>query len=121
MPSAVLFLVKVTICTDSFLFSANLQCVLLSYLLTLVNVVVLTQASFHSYVRTWSFGHAYTYSDICAETISASTSWIPDVLIILSYMTICTLDAWEIQRYTSALIRVLWPNAPEILSSPWVL
>jgi hypothetical protein len=121
MPTAILLLVKATICTDAFLISDHFRSGILCYFCLLLGVFALTQASFHLYIRTWSFGHAYTYSDIWAETVSASTAWIPGIIIILSYMAVCTLGAWEIQRYTSDILTVLWPDAPEVLLSPWLL
>jgi hypothetical protein len=121
MATAILLLVKVAICTDAFLISDHFRSGILSYLCTLIVIFALTQASFHIYVRTWSFGHAYTYSDIWAETIGPSTSWVPDIAIILSYLAVCALGAWEIQRYTSDILAVIWAGAPELLSNPWLL
>jgi hypothetical protein len=121
MVTAVVLLVKATICTDSFLITQQFHSGILSSAIICLIVFILSQASFHVFVRTWSFGHAYTYHDIWAQTVNAATAWIPDVIIILSYMTICALGAWEIQRYTSDIITVLWPAAPDLLFSPWFL
>jgi hypothetical protein len=119
--TAVILLIKATICTDSFLISAQFHSGILSSAVVCVVVFVLSQASFHVFVRTWSFGHAYTYHNIWAQTLNDSTGWIPDLIVIFSYMTICALGAWEIQRYTSDIIAVLWPSAPDLLFSPWFL
>jgi hypothetical protein len=121
MFTAVCLLMKATICTDGFLITSQLGVGLLASAATCLAVFLLSQASFHLFVRTWSFGHAYTYHDIWAQTFNASTGWVPDLIVILSYMTICALGAWEIQRYTSDILSVLWPGAPDLLLSPWFL
>jgi hypothetical protein len=121
MLAAVLLVMKVQICTDSFLIPAQFQVGLLPSLFLCLSLFALSQVSFHIYVRTWTFGHAYTYPDIWAQTINPSTRWIPDILIILGYMTQCSTGAWEIQRYGGDLITTLIPTAPDWVSSSWFL
>jgi hypothetical protein len=86
-----------------------------------VFMLFLTQASFSIFTRVWSFGDAYSYEDVWRILFRGRLVVVPRVLLIIAYMSCTLYGFWEISDYVPNILTSIWPDAPDILLSPWLL
>jgi hypothetical protein len=90
-------------------------------LLADVLVLLLTQASFHVFIYTWSFNEAYTYPEIWKMAFGRALAWIPLIFLIVAYL-VCTVNTFgEIDYYIPNVVVSIWPNVPTILMNSYFL
>jgi hypothetical protein len=102
-----MLLVKAALCTDGFLIATSFQCGMILSALTCLVMLLLTQASFYLFFRTWQFCANATYSDIWRITWGPTFSWVPTVFIVLAYLTVCETGVRELRAYSKGILAPL--------------
>jgi hypothetical protein len=86
--------------------------------LTCLAMLLLTQASFYLFLRTWRFCANAAYSDIWRITWGRRFSWLPTVFIVLAYLTVCETGVWELRAYSAGILAPL--GVSDIWMNRWL-
>jgi hypothetical protein len=119
--TATMLIFKAAAAEDAYCMVYSYTCGFIIALVAMILMFLLTQASHHLFVRTWCFGDAYTYQEIWRSTFGPTFSWFPTFCIIVAYLNASVTGFWEVQSFISHFVNNTFPNAPELISDPWLL
>jgi hypothetical protein len=119
--TAVVLLFKAACSTDSLTFISSFEIGIFVALGSCLFMLFFTQASFYVFTRTWSFGEAYSYADVWKLVFGPKLVLIPEILLIIAYLSCLICGFWEITAYIPDILLSVWPETPAILQSEWFL
>jgi hypothetical protein len=119
--TAAMIIFKAACAEDAYCMITSYDCGFIIALVAMLLMLALTQASHHVFVRTWSFGEAYSYQEIWKVTFGKKGGWVPALCIVIAYLICNVTGYWEIQSFVTYFVETVWPDAPEILTNRWLL
>jgi hypothetical protein len=120
-PSAFALLAKAAIATDAFTMVHSFNSGIVTALIVGLLVMLLTEASFYVFIRSWAFDEAYSYEDLWRMLFGRGLAWIPIFLLLISYVMCVVAGYWEMSQCAPDLLANVWPDAPAILTNIWFL
>jgi len=72
-------------------------------------------------MATWLPSGECCYEEVWCEIFGPRWKSLPTLFITIAYVTCIVTGAWEINYYVGGIVPALWPSAPDILFSPWLL
>ena len=84
-------------------------------------LVILSMLSYYVFIRSWIYRRAYSYSQIWAELFGPSFSWVAITCVAVSYIMLDARYMNQIYEDFTVFVFDMWPNAPSILSSRWLV
>jgi hypothetical protein len=114
-----MFVFKAACAEDAYCMVTSFEAGMLIPLGAMILMLLLTQASHHIYVRTWSFNAAYSPSDVWVLSFGAHATWFPAVCVAAAYFVCMVTGFWETQSFVPHVIEFHWPGAPEIFHNLW--
>jgi hypothetical protein len=117
--TAAMLLFKAACAEDAYCMITTFDSGLIVSLIAMILMLLLTQASHHIYVRTWSFGRAYTYQEVWELSFGRHVMWFPALCLAAAYFVCMVTGFWESDAFVQNLIISQWPNSPAIFQNSW--
>jgi hypothetical protein len=112
---------KAAIATDAFVIIHGVNAGLITAAISCVFIMLMTEASFYVFVRSWSFGDAYSYEEMWQLLFGPRFVIVPVLLNVMAYVMCTVAGFWEFSVYPPEIIYALWPDAPAIFENTWFL
>jgi hypothetical protein len=112
---------KAAIATDAFIIVHGYNAGLITAAIICVFIMLLTEASFYVFVRSWSFGEAYSYEELWQMLFGPRFVIVPVLLNVMAYVMCAVSCFWDFLTTPPEIIYAIWPNAPAIFEDSWFL
>jgi hypothetical protein len=118
--TATMILYKAACAEDAYCMITSYDSGLILALVSMIIMFFLTQGSHHLFLRTWSFGEAYSYEEVWRATIGPRFAWFPGLCIIIAYFTAMITGFWEAMSFGPNAVAAAFTEVPDVLLNPWL-
>ncbi|EAY03125.1 Transmembrane amino acid transporter protein [Trichomonas vaginalis G3] len=117
--TAVLVLLNSGISNDPFFMSYSFQTGIFQVIVISVLALILTQLSFHIFVKTWSFNGENSYISIWKDVFNGKTSIIPRIILFVAFISLSSVSTNDFLTEYDDLLSYVDPSKFSVFSSKW--